>query len=183
MKLINIYKQLLKETELNQRFDYISNFNALGFAKVVLNRKCNLINKEGKLISDIWFDQVYFEDFGRIIVYLKSKGWNFLNKQGDLLFNQWFKKIVLERSSREYKEFGLILVINYSIDYSNQNFINKDGTLFSKKWYDTFDYINKFNIINNYLYNIKYQILLKKIMFLYELFGIGLNKKKSKLKK
>jgi len=116
MKLINIYKQLLKESELNQKFDYIGDFNEFGLAKVRLNNQWNLINQEGKLISDIWFDFVSpFNEFGLLYVRTNNE-YNLLNKEGKLIFNKWFDYSLLFEKIKSVTNNGLM------IKYDNNNY-------------------------------------------------------------
>jgi serine/threonine-protein kinase len=61
----------------NQWFDYIdNNFYTFGFSQVKLNRKYNLIDKDGKLVSNIWFDDVYFGDRGIYHPIINGKMYN-----------------------------------------------------------------------------------------------------------
>jgi hypothetical protein len=71
-----------------------------GFTKVRFNNKYNLLDKNGNLISSIWFDGIDEFKNGVAKVKLGNK-YNFIDKNGELLTpNQWFddtpkKKIII----------------------------------------------------------------------------------------
>ena len=72
------------------RYDYVDNYSN-GYARVKLNKKWNLIDTQGKLVSpNQWFDDAnYFYD-GCGEVKLNNK-YNYIDTQGKLLSpNQWF---------------------------------------------------------------------------------------------
>ena len=60
-----------------------------GYVKVNLNGKWNFINRNNKLLSDIWFDWVYTFSDGYAKVKLNGK-WNFINRNNKLLSDTWF---------------------------------------------------------------------------------------------
>ena len=70
-------------------FDDIYSFNKNGIVKVELNNKYNLIDVNGKLVSQKWFDDVleFKNDFA--IVELNYK-WNFIDIYGKLVSQKWF---------------------------------------------------------------------------------------------
>lgn len=71
-------------------FDWITNFDENGFARIELNNKLNLIDANGKVISKLWFDDIDdFDKNGFAKVELNDK-WNFIDKKGNLLSKQWF---------------------------------------------------------------------------------------------
>ena len=146
MKLINIYKQLLKESELNQKFDYIHDFNEFGLARVFIkNKGWNIINREGKLLSDIWFNYInIFNKFGLVDVTLNDK-YNFINLKGELLFNIWFDYIsVFDKSG-----FKKVMLNN------KYNYISSEGKLIFNKWINK-SIINNIKIVSNNGFMIKY---------------------------
>ena len=101
-----------------------------GFSKVQLNDKMNLIDKNGKLLSDKWFDWISYFNDGFSKVQLNDK-MNFIDKNGKLLFDKWFYWI-------SYFNNGFSKVqLN-----GKWNFIDKNGKLLSDKW---FDWISDFN--------------------------------------
>ena len=101
-----------------------------GFSKVQLNDKMNLIDKNGKLLFDKWFDWISDFNDGFSKVQLNDK-MNFIDKNGKLLFDKWFYWI-------SYFNNGFSKVqLN-----GKWNFIDKNGKLLSDKW---FDWISDFN--------------------------------------
>ena len=69
-------------------FNKVGNFGN-GFARVILNNKCNFINTNNQLLSDTWFDKCgdFYDGFAR--VRLNDK-YNFINTNGQLISNTWF---------------------------------------------------------------------------------------------
>ena len=55
------------------------------------DKKYNFINKNGKILSDEWFYNVYsfYDEFARVQRSTDDL-WNFINKQGKLLSDEWF---------------------------------------------------------------------------------------------
>ena len=101
-----------------------------GFSKVQLNDKMNLIDKNGKLLFDKWFDWISDFNDGFSKVQLNDK-MNLIDKNGKLLFDKWFYWI-------SYFNNGFSKVqLN-----GKWNFIDKNGKLLSDKW---FDWISDFN--------------------------------------
>ena len=60
-----------------------------GLYKVTLNDKNNLMDKNGKLLSDKWFDWIDAFNDGFVIVKLNGK-YNYIDKNGKLLSDKWF---------------------------------------------------------------------------------------------
>ena len=62
----------------------------LAIVKRVIDDKYNLIDANGKLLLDEWYD--FVSDFyGEVAVIVRGDGdFNFINKQGELLSEQWF---------------------------------------------------------------------------------------------
>ena len=54
------------------------------------DKKYNFINKNGKILSDEWFYNVYSFYDGLAKVQRCDKKYNFINKQGKLLSDEWF---------------------------------------------------------------------------------------------
>ena len=101
-----------------------------GFYRVILNDKNNLIDKNGKLISDKWFDQIIYFDDDFYKVKLNDKK-NLIDKNGKLLSDKWFDQII-------YFGDGV-----YRVELNDKyNLIDKNGKLISDKW---FDVIRDFN--------------------------------------
>ena len=128
-------------------FDTIVDGFSDGVAIVKLNDKYNLINREGQLLSNQWFD--YADDFWDGVatrVKLNNK-YNFINIEGRLLSNQWFDYV-----GNFCEGFASVYLNN------KWNFINREGQLLSNQWFDSVDDFrngvavvklnNKYNFIN-----------------------------------
>ena len=126
-------------------FEHVSNFYD-GFAQVGLNDKYNLINTEGKLLSNQWFDWVRDFREGFAAIGLNNK-YNFINTEGEIISNQWFDWV------RDFREGFAPVSLN-----NKWNFINAKGKLFLNQWFDNVSYFyegfaairlnNKYNFIN-----------------------------------
>ena len=126
-------------------FNKVGNFGN-GFARVILNNKCNFINTNNQLLSDTWFDKCgdFYDGFAR--VRLNDK-YNFINTNGQLISNTWFDYCF------NFSEGFAIVKLN-----NKYNFINTNGQLISNTWFDSctefYDgfacvYLNgKYNFIN-----------------------------------
>ena len=128
-------------------FDYISDFNEYGIARVVLNNKCNLIDTNCNLLSQQWFDNISdFNEYGISIVVLNNKC-NLIDTNCNLLSQQWFNNIY------SFNKNGLAKVkLN-----NKYNFIDVNGKLLYKQW---FDYISDFeNGIAKVILNNKYNFI------------------------
>ena len=116
-------------------FQNVSKIND-GFSRVRLNDKVNLIDKNGKLLSDKWFDWIdYFND-GFSKVRLNDKV-NLIDKNGKLLSDKWFDLV----SDFNY---GFVTVkLN-----GKYNYIDKNGKLLSDKWFDdAFTFYGDFTMV------------------------------------
>lgn len=90
--------------------------------------KYNLLGPDGKLISEVWYDFVYYFDDCFTTVELNKKN-NFINKKGELLCDQWF-----DWASGFYD--GLATVeLN-----GKYNCINTEGKLQSIDWLERKEY-------------------------------------------
>ena len=126
-------------------FNKVGNFSE-GFARVILNNKCNFINTNNQLLSDTWFDKCgdFYDGFAR--VRLNDK-YNLINTNGQLISNTWFDYCF------NFSEGFAIVKLN-----NKYNFINTNGQLISNTWFDSctefYDgfacvYLNgKYNFIN-----------------------------------
>ena len=85
------------------------------------DKKYNFINKNGKILSDEWFYNVYSFYDGLARVKKANGEWNFINKDGKLLSDEWFYWL-----GSFYDGLGIV-------QRSDKlwNFINKDGKLLS----------------------------------------------------
>ena len=95
-----------------------------GFKRVQLNGKYNIIDKQGKLLNNIWFNSINISKNGFAIVELNNK-WNFIDEQGKILSSKWFDFV-------DYFKNGFAMV-----ELNNKwNFIDKQGNLLSNQWFD-----------------------------------------------
>ena len=98
----------------------------------VIDDKYNLIDANGKLLLDEWYDFVS-DFFGEVAVIVRGDGdFNFINKQGKILSEQWFEfvddfKAGFARVKRSTDKLW--------------NFIGEDGKIISKEW---FRYVDDF---------------------------------------
>ena len=121
-----INERLSNGEDPNDIFDYVSNF-LNGFACVKLNNKWNLINAEGQLLTNKWFDKAdIINQYGVTTVYIKGKGYTFLNADGQYITNQWFD------------ECGSFFDGCASVYLKDKgwNFINTRGRLLSNQWFE-----------------------------------------------
>ena len=95
-----------------------------GLYKVTLNDKNNLMDKNGKLISDKWFDDVLDFNDGFATVKLNGK-YNYIDEHGKLLSDIWFDWV------GNFKYGFAIVRLN-----NNYNYIDKHGKLLSDIWFD-----------------------------------------------
>ena len=103
-------------------FEEIGDFSD-GYAKVNLNGKWNFINRNNKLLSDIWFDWVYTFSDGYAIVKLDGKE-NFINTNSKLLSDMWFDYI------------GVFSDGYAKVELDNKwNFVDTNGKLISDTWF------------------------------------------------
>ena len=104
----------------------------LAIVKRVIDDKYNLIDANGKLLLDEWYD--FVSDFyGEVAVIVRGDGdFNLINKQGKLLSKQWFEfvddfKAGLARVKRSTDKLW--------------NLIGEDGKIISDEW---FRYVDDF---------------------------------------
>jgi hypothetical protein len=122
--MINNAKSRLANGEsIENVFDSVSDFED-GCAIVSLNKKYNLINKNGEFLADKWFD--YIDDFedGCARVELNQR-YNLINKNGEYLLDKWFDYIDVFYDG--YARVNL---------NGRRNFINIDGEFLSDEWFD-----------------------------------------------
>ena len=91
-KVAEVKQQLQNGARPKDVFDVVHDFFN-GFAEVKLGDKCNFIDRNGNILSDLWFDWVALfdwlhEDF--VAVKLGRK-WNFIDRNGNFLREDlWF---------------------------------------------------------------------------------------------
>ena len=114
-------------------FDNIYSFNKNGIARVELNNKWNLIDTNGKLVSQRWFDEIEnFDRNGFAQVMLNGK-MNLIDVNGKLVYQQWFDWI------DNFNEDGFAIVrLN-----DKWNLIDINGKLVSQQWFDWIDNFNE----------------------------------------
>ena len=100
-----------------------------GFARVRLKDKYNLIDKQGKIFSEQWFEWIEFFHEGFARVQRTNGEYNFIDKDGKFLSEQWFNWV-----DNFYD--GLAVVQRGDYEY---NFIDKDGKFLSEQWFNWID--------------------------------------------
>ena len=126
--------RLVKEIDMTDvaKFDFADNFYK-GFARVKLNGKWNFINTEGKLLSEQWYDTVYYfsEGFAKVIL---NDEYNYIDNKGKMLSEQWYDGAC--------SFSGGFAAVKLNGKY---NFIDTEGNLLSEQWYDSiFDFYEGF---------------------------------------
>ena len=146
-------------------FEYVTE-RTDGFLHVRLNGKWNCINQEGKIISDVWFDNAYSFREGKCFVKINGK-WNLINTEGKIVGDTWFDDmfyhisgffiVVLNNKMNFMKNTERKIISDVWFDYISDfnekdfayvnlngkwNFINKKGKIISDIW---FDYADDFN--------------------------------------
>lgn len=98
-----------------------------GFARIRnCDKKYNFIDKQGKLLSEKWFD--WAEDFKEGFAVVKNEDYvyNFIDKQGEFLSEKWFEKAF------DFNEGFAVVEKNIGL----RNYIDKDGKLLSDEWFN-----------------------------------------------
>ena len=98
--------------------------------------KCNLIDENGKIISDTWFEWIgdfYDDNDGFALVGRENHEYNYIDKQGKILSEEWFKWL-------DFFQEGFARVQRFD---ELMNFINKDGKIISDEWFKYVDYFDK----------------------------------------
>ena len=101
-----------------------------GFARVKnCERQYNFIDKDGKILSEQWFE--WAEDFQEGFAVVKNEDYvyNFIDKKGKFLSEQWFDWI-------DYFHDGFARLQRFDGQY---NFIDKEGKIISEQWFDWVD--------------------------------------------
>ena len=102
----------------------------------VTDRKYNLINKNGKFVSEQWF--MWVSDFydGLAVVRIENNQHNYIDKQGKILSSEWFKWL-------DYFHDGFARVQRFD---DTMNFITKDGKIISNEWFRYADYFDEYDL-------------------------------------
>ena len=128
---INIKEAIKTEWWKNENVLDLLYFNE-GFAIVQRGDELwNLIDKDGKYLSDEWFEWAENFQEGFAVVEKTIGLRNFIGKNGKLLSDEWFN------NAHSFHD-GLARVQRGDYKY---NFIDKDGNFLSKKW---FNWVNDF---------------------------------------
>ena len=120
-----------------------------GFARVKnCERQYNFIDKDGKILSEQWFEWIgdFHDGFAR--VKRKDGKFNYIGEDGKLLSEQWFYWV------GDFHD-GFAMVGRE--DYLN-NFIDKQGKILSNEWFDCVEYfkdgfatVQRTNGLQNYI--------------------------------
>ena len=98
-----------------------------GFARVKnCERQYNFIDKDGKILSEQWFE--WAEDFQEGFAVVKNEDYvyNFIDKQGKILSEKWFEKAF------DFNEGFAVVEKTIGL----RNYIDKDGKLLSNEWFN-----------------------------------------------
>ena len=148
-----VFKEKLEKALSLAKKGDLSGFDAIyssiknGIAVVKLNNKLNLIDTNGKLVYQQWFDWIdNFNEDGIAKVNLNNK-YNLIDINGNFLSKQWFSYIY------EF-ENGIARV-----DLNNKcNLIDVNGNLLSKQWFDGIGNFDKNGFVIVML-NMKYNFI------------------------
>ena len=161
---VNFVKQQLANGEDPQKLFNRIRVSKSGFTQVELNNQWNLINQEGQLISEYWYDAIsdVFNGFAVVSLYFK---YNFINTEGQILCDQWFDDAdsFYDGFARVRKEskYNIIntegqILCDQWFDYvgyfkgsfawvqlkGQYNIINQEGQILCDQWFDNFDYFD-----------------------------------------
>ena len=98
-----------------------------GFARVKnCERQYNFIDKDGKILSEQWFE--WAEDFQEGFAVVKNEDYvyNFIDKKGKILSEKWFEKAF------DFNEGFAVVEKTIGL----RNYIDKDGKLLSDEWFE-----------------------------------------------
>lgn len=102
----------------------------------VSDNKYNLIDANGKLLSNEWFDWIgdFYDEFA--LVERENHEYNYIDKQGNILSDEWFKWLDLFRD-----EFARVKSFDDEF-----NFIDRQGKLLSNEWFRYVDYFDEYDL-------------------------------------
>ena len=98
-----------------------------GFARIRnCERQYNFIDKDGKILSEQWFE--WAEDFQEGFAVVKNEDYvyNFIDKKGKILSEKWFEKAF------DFNEGFAVVEKTIGL----RNYIDKDGKLLSNEWFN-----------------------------------------------
>ena len=98
--------------------------------------KCNLIDANGKQLSEQWFEWVgdFYDDFA--LVGRENHEYNYIDKQGKILSGEWFKWLDFFKG-----DFARVQRAD-----DTMNFITKDGKIISNEWFRYADYFDEYDL-------------------------------------
>ena len=100
-----------------------------GFARVRLKDKYNLIDKQGKIFSEQWFEWIEFFHEGFARVQRTNGEYNFIDKDGKFLSEQWFNWL-----GNFHDGFARVQRTN-----GEMNFIDTKGNILLDEWFKWID--------------------------------------------
>ena len=105
-----------------------------GLAQIInCERKYNFIDKNGKLLSDKWFEFAdYFDNDGLALIQREDGLQNYIDANGKLLSDEWFEWL-----DYFHNEFARIKEAN-----GEYNYIDKQGKILSEEWFRFADYFD-----------------------------------------
>ena len=98
--------------------------------------KCNLIDANGKILSDKWFEWIgdFYDEFA--LVGRENHEYNYIDKQGKILSEEWFKWLDFFKD-----DFARVQRFDNSM-----NFLNKEGKIISNEWFKYVDYFDEYDL-------------------------------------
>lgn len=97
-------------------------------------RQYNFIGKDGKILSEQWFDWISGFYDGFAVVGRENHQYNYIDKQGKILSKDWFKWL-------DYFHDGFARVQRFD---DLMNFIDTDGKIISDEWFRYVDYFDEY---------------------------------------
>lgn len=94
----------------------------------------NLIDANGKYLSEQWFEWIGSFYDGFALVERENHEYNYIDKEGKIISEQWFKWL-------DYFHNGLARVQRFD---DLMNFINTDGKIISDEWFKYVDYFDEY---------------------------------------
>ena len=108
-----------------------------GFARVQnCERQYNFIDKDGKILSEQWFEWIsdFYDGFAR--VKRKDGKFNYIDANGKIISDTWFEWV-----GDFYDGFALVGRENHEYNY-----MDKDGKIISSEWFKYVDYFDKYDL-------------------------------------
>ena len=101
--------------------------------------KCNLIDANGKILSDTWFEWIgdFYDDKDDFaLVGRENHEYNYIDKQGKILSEERFKWL-------DFFHNGIARVQRFD---DVMNFIGEDGKIISDEWFKYVDYFDEYGL-------------------------------------